>query len=67
MTSDDDKTSEYFRTLQPVCVRLTKDHSIEAVKLMQNAVKTVPQQYLQYLQSYVLFPLRIILKQSPKK
>ncbi|XP_043946133.1 TELO2-interacting protein 1 homolog isoform X2 [Protopterus annectens] len=56
-----DTPKEAFAALRPVCVKLTKEHTIENVYQLKSALKTVSGSALQELQEYVLFPLRFIL------
>ena len=58
--------SEVFGLLKPVCVQLTKDHSRANISNLFTALRSVDIVFLQDLQEYVLFPLRVILK-HPKK
>lgn len=55
-----------FETFQPICVRLAKEHTRENVQTLIKALDEANTGGMQELQEYVLFPLRIILKQ-PKK
>ena len=55
-----------FSLLKPVCVQLTKDHSRTNISNLFTALRTVDIVFLQDLQEYVLFPLRVILK-HPRK
>ena len=63
----DETTKEAFRILRPVCVELTKDQSRENVKKLSTLIQEVKKSDLQELQEYILFPLRIILKQSKSR
>ena len=58
--------SEVFGLLKPVCVQLTKEHTRANISNLFSALQTVDIVFLQDLQEYVLFPLRVILK-HPKK
>ncbi|XP_064596602.1 TELO2-interacting protein 1 homolog [Liolophura sinensis] len=55
-----------FETFQPICVQLAKEHTRENVQALIRALDDANADGLQELQEYILFPLRIILKQ-PKK
>ncbi|XP_053379957.1 TELO2-interacting protein 1 homolog [Mercenaria mercenaria] len=58
--------SEAFSLLKPFCVTLTKEHSRENIAKLFTALQSVDILFLQDLQEYVIFPLRVILK-HPKK
>ncbi|XP_052284808.1 TELO2-interacting protein 1 homolog [Dreissena polymorpha] len=58
--------SEAFSRLKPFCVQLTREHTRENIAKLFTALQSVDIVYLQDLQEYVIFPLRIILK-HPKK
>ncbi|XP_060595560.1 TELO2-interacting protein 1 homolog [Ruditapes philippinarum] len=58
--------TEAFSLLKPFCVTLTKDHTRENIAKLFTALQSVDILFLQDLQEYVIFPLRIILK-HPKK
>ncbi|WAR14791.1 TTI1-like protein [Mya arenaria] len=62
----DSRRSEAFSRLKPYCVQLTREHTRENIAELFNALQAVDNVFLQDLQEYVIFPLRIILKQ-PKK
>ncbi|KAL4220850.1 TEL2-interacting protein 1 [Mactra antiquata] len=62
----DSLRSEAFTLLKPYCVTLTKDHTRENIAKLFSALRSVNLVFLQDLQEYVIFPLRIILK-HPKK
>ena len=64
----EEELSSAFATLRPICVRLTKEHSRENVATLHSAIKqiTTPAA-IQQLQEYIIFPLRIILKQPVYK
>ena len=59
---------EAFRRFQPLCVKLTREHTADNVQALYNMLQTPTNpSVLQQLQEYILFPLRIILKQSKNK
>ncbi|XP_060078386.1 TELO2-interacting protein 1 homolog [Ylistrum balloti] len=58
--------SSLFERLRPICVQLTKEHTRENVTALYQAINGLERKYMQELQEYVLFPLRIILKQEKK-
>jgi len=55
-----------FECLRPVCVQLTREHTRNNVAAMSKILLSVDRTHLQDLQEYVLFPLRIILKNETK-
>ncbi|OWF46694.1 TELO2-interacting protein 1 homolog [Mizuhopecten yessoensis] len=61
-----DVKSGLFERLRPICVQLTREHTRENVTALFQAVTGLERKYMQELQEYVLFPLRIILKQEKK-
>ena len=56
-----------FEDLRPVCVELSRNHTRANVAKLQKHLKTADRAALQPLQEYLLFPLRLILKQSKDK
>ncbi|XP_069120826.1 TELO2-interacting protein 1 homolog [Argopecten irradians] len=58
--------SGLFERLRPICVQLTREHTRENVSALSKALNGLERKYMQELQEYVLFPLRIILKQEKK-
>ena len=54
--------SKVFERLRPLCVELTRNHSIQNVKAVHEILLELKPEELQQLQLYVLFPLRFILK-----
>nr|XP_014351079.1 PREDICTED: TELO2-interacting protein 1 homolog isoform X2 [Latimeria chalumnae] len=63
-----DTPKEAFRALRPICVKLTKEQTVENVQSLHSQLLTVSSSALQELQEYVLFPLRLTLKvPGPKK
>ncbi|GAB1607239.1 TELO2-interacting protein 1 homolog, partial [Argonauta hians] len=56
-----------FKDLQPLCVSLVQEASVEKLKLLQEQLKAVDRKILGELYEYVLFPLRLILKQNTCK
>ena len=67
LTIEQRRTADAFGLLQPVCVRLIKDQHTEVIESLNTALTNTAPDCLQNLQTYVLFPLRIILKQNDKK
>lgn len=64
-TMDDaDSHHKAFECLRPVCVQLTRVHTRENVGHLKAALGVVDSRCLQHLQEYVLFPLRLIIKQT---
>lgn len=55
-----------FDKLRPLCVQLSKDHSRKNVVAVTKALEGIDRGCIQDLQEYLLFPLRIILKQPTK-
>jgi len=58
---------EAFTRLQPLCVRLTQEQTIEIVNSVHDAVKTLDKRAVSDLAEYVLFPLRLTLKKYGAK
>ncbi|XP_033763360.1 TELO2-interacting protein 1 homolog [Pecten maximus] len=58
--------SGLFERLRPICVQLTREHTRENVTALFQGINGLERKYMQELQEYVLFPLRIILKQEKK-
>jgi len=56
-----------FTRLQPICVRLTQEQTVEIVDNLHEAVKTLDKRAVSDLIEYVLFPLRLTLKKSGTK
>lgn len=56
-----------FDKLRPLCVQLSKDHSRKNVVAVTKALEGIDRGCIQDLQEYLLFPLRIILKQPTKQ
>ena len=63
----DAEIHEAFERLRPICVQLTREHNRANVTKLREALIGVKGQALQQLQEYILFPLRLILKQSAVK
>ncbi|KAI8488336.1 TEL2-interacting protein 1 [Branchiostoma belcheri] len=61
-----ESTKEAFRRLRPVCVRLTKEQTVENVLELRRSLEDISGEDLQQLQEYALFPLRILLKQNQR-
>jgi len=53
---------EAFTTLQPICVRLTQEQTVEIVDKLRDAVRTLDKRAVSDLVEYALFPLRLTLK-----
>ena len=62
--ADADSHHKAFECLRPVCVQLTRVHTRENVGHLKAALGVVDPRSLQHLQEYVLFPLRLIIKQT---
>jgi len=58
---------EAFTRLQPICIRLTQEQTVEVVDNLRKAVKTLDKRAVSDLVEYVLFPLRLTLKQYGAK
>jgi len=58
---------ETFSRLQPLCVRLTHEQTVEVVSSLHEAVKTLDKRAVAELVEYVLFPLRLTLKKHGAK
>ena len=59
---------EVFERFKPVCVKLLREHTLEnVVELHRVLQEPVDPEILQKIQEYILFPLRLIQKQSPNK
>ncbi|XP_052824951.1 TELO2-interacting protein 1 homolog isoform X2 [Octopus bimaculoides] len=56
-----------FQNLQPLCVGLVKEPTVQKLELLKNQLKAVDREILGELYEYVLFPLRLILKQNTCK
>ena len=67
MEKESAELQEAFRILRPLCVTLTTDHTKENVASLQQCCENINGKVLQNLQEYVLFPLRLILKQPKHK
>ena len=64
----DVQISAAFSRLQPLCVRLAKEHTRDNVTMVMRELETIEcKEVMQQLQEYVLFPLRLILKQPEKR
>ncbi|XP_078392720.1 TELO2-interacting protein 1 homolog isoform X2 [Cetorhinus maximus] len=57
-----DTPKEAFGALRPICVRITKEQTVNNVQCLQSQLQKVGDAALQELQEYVLFPLRFSLK-----
>ena len=55
-----------FDKLRPFCVQLSKEHSRKNIVAVTKALEGIDRGCIQDLQEYLLFPLRIILKQPTK-
>ncbi|XP_056022184.1 TELO2-interacting protein 1 homolog [Ostrea edulis] len=55
-----------FDKVRPLCVQLSKDHSRKNIVAVTKALEGIDRGCIQDLQEYLLFPLRIILKQPTK-
>ena len=58
---------EAFCRLQPLCVKLTQEQTVEIVGSLNEAVKTLDKHAVSDLVEYVLFPLRLALKKYGAK
>ena len=56
-----------FQRLRPVCVELAGNHTCGNVRALELILSEVTDDELSELQEYVLFPLRLILKQSSNR
>ncbi|XP_067856725.1 TELO2-interacting protein 1 homolog [Heptranchias perlo] len=57
-----DTPKEAFGALRPICVRITKEQTVNNVQSLQSQLQKVGDAALQELQEYVLFPLRFALR-----
>ncbi|ELT91555.1 hypothetical protein CAPTEDRAFT_223407 [Capitella teleta] len=55
---------EAFEALRPICVQLAREQSLANVTQLRECLSKVHPLAFQPLQEYLLFPLRLILKQS---
>uniref|UniRef100_A0A8C4SL43 TELO2 interacting protein 1 n=1 Tax=Erpetoichthys calabaricus TaxID=27687 RepID=A0A8C4SL43_ERPCA len=62
-----DNPSEAFKTLRPVCVKLTQEQTLQNVEKLHSQLQQISDSVLQQLQEYVLFPLRFTLKSPGQK
>ena len=57
-----------FSRLQPLCVRLAREHTRDNIAVVIRELESIEcTEVMQQLQEYVLFPLRLILKQPEKR
>ena len=60
--------SAAFSRLQPLCVRLAREHTRDNITVVMRELENIEcTEVMQQLQEYVLFPLRLILKQPEQK
>ncbi|XP_051886998.1 TELO2-interacting protein 1 homolog isoform X2 [Pristis pectinata] len=57
-----DTPKEAFSALRPICVKITKEQTVNNVRCLQAQLQNVGDAALQDLQEYILFPLRFALK-----
>ena len=67
MSAADDDIRAAFARLRPLCVTLTREHQRDHVADLKREVAALDEAALRELQEYVMFPLRLILKQSQSK
>ena len=53
-----------FKRLQPICAALAQEHSRKNVILLHRVIQETDPLFINELQEYVLFPLRLIVKKS---
>jgi len=58
---------EAFTRLQPICVTLTREQTVEIVDNLHATVRTLDKRAVSDLVEYVLFPLRLTLKKCGAK
>ncbi|XP_030842988.1 TELO2-interacting protein 1 homolog isoform X2 [Strongylocentrotus purpuratus] len=58
--------SSAFECLRPLCVVLMKEQTLESIQAVARSIQDLDTESLQALQQYVLFPLRILLKNQSK-
>lgn len=58
------KRAEAFRHLQPICVNLVKSPSIEGLESLKVILRDIDKGILKEIHEYILFPLRLIIKQK---
>ena len=64
----DAQISAAFSRLQPLCVRLAREHTRDNVTMVMRELESIEcKEVMQQLQEYVLFPLRLILKQPEQR
>ncbi|XP_071491313.1 TELO2-interacting protein 1 homolog [Diadema antillarum] len=61
-----DRNKEAFEAMKPLCVVLLKEHTLERVMAVARTVADLDPDALQSLQQYILFPLRVMLKDQAK-
>uniref|UniRef100_UPI00398E687A TELO2-interacting protein 1 homolog n=1 Tax=Pristiophorus japonicus TaxID=55135 RepID=UPI00398E687A len=57
-----DTPKEAFGALRPICVKITKEQTVNNVQCLHSQLQKVGDAALQELQEYVLFPLRFALR-----
>lgn len=58
------KRAEAFKHLQPICVNLVKSPSIEGLESLKVNLRDIDKGILKEIHEYILFPLRLIIKQK---
>lgn len=61
--ASDEALRRAFSQLRPVCLRLTEEQTVENVDAVFDVLSSVDPSTLNDLQEYVLFPLRVLLRQ----
>lgn len=61
--ANEEKLVEAFSKLRPACVRITEEQTVENMKALHEALDESDPSAVNELQEYVLFPLRVLLKQ----
>ena len=56
-----------FAKLQPICVELAQHQSVEGLSKLKECLSTLNKDAISDLHEYILFPLRLILKQHGTK
>ncbi|XP_072037283.1 TELO2-interacting protein 1 homolog [Amphiura filiformis] len=61
------QTQQAFQVLQPLCVSLIKEPTLENVQMLRRLLEGVAPDARQQLYQYILFPLRLILREPQKR
>ena len=61
------QTQRAFDILKPICVCLVKEPTLPNVQMLQRLLDGIPPDPIQQLHQYILFPLRLILREPEKR